>query len=145
MKRWLPRIGIGLAALLIVLTLLLVDFIASFQRSLPTYNGSVSVAGPTQPVQILRDRYAIPHILAVDFPDAAFGLGYAHAQDRLWQMEMARRFVQGRLAELFGASAVPTDTMMRVPRIHALPWQMAASIWIRSKSTLRPFSVMASS
>ena len=45
--------------------------------------------------------------------DAAFALGYAHAQDRLWQMEMARRFIQGRLAELFGASAVSTDTMMR--------------------------------
>src|SRR6267154_2595838 len=45
---------------------------------------------------------------------AALGLtGYVHAQDRLWQMEMSRRFIQGRLSEMFGASALATDASMR--------------------------------
>jgi penicillin amidase len=112
-KRWLRRIGVGVAALVIVAALLLLDFVRSFQRSVPSYDGTQTVERLSAPVQILRDRYAVPHIVAASFPDAAFGLGYAHAQDRLWQMEMARRFIQGRLAELFGASAAGTDNMMR--------------------------------
>src|SRR4051812_24244573 len=113
MRRWLLRTGVGLAVLLIVAAILALDFARSFQRSVPSYDGRREVAGLAGPVQILRDRYAVPHILANAFPDAAFALGYVHAQDRLWQMETARRFIQGRLAELFGASAVGTDTMMR--------------------------------
>jgi penicillin amidase len=113
MKRWLVRIGVGLAALLAVATLLGLDFVRSFQRSVPSYDGTLNVAGLAAPVQILRDRYAIPHIVAASLPDAAFALGYAHAQDRLWQMEMSRRYVEGRLAELFGSDAVGADTMMR--------------------------------
>ncbi len=113
MKRWLFRILIGAAAVLATILLLGLDFVSSFQRSLPSYRGRVAVAGLAQPVQILRDRYAIPHIVAGSFEDAAFALGYAHAQDRLWQMELSRRFIQGRLAELFGSPTVDTDIMMR--------------------------------
>ena len=113
MKRWLKRTGIGLAAVAVIGVLLAVDFVHSFQRSVPSYDGSLIVAGLSAPVQILRDRYAIPHIAAQSMPDAAFALGYSHAQDRLWQMEMARRYIEGRLAELFGSDAIGADTMMR--------------------------------
>ncbi len=113
MTRWLKRIGIGVAALIALSALLLFDFVQSFKYSLPAYDGTVSVTALEAPVTILRDNYAIPHVQAGSFRDAAYGLGYAHAQDRLWQMEMARRFVSGRLSEMFGARALPTDTMMR--------------------------------
>ena len=113
MRRWIRRIGILLAAVVVIAVLLTVDFFWSFARSVPSYDGVVAVAGLTAPVQILRDKYAIPHVIAGSFEQAAFGLGYAHAEDRLWQMEIARRFIQGRVAELFGAQAVPTDTLMR--------------------------------
>lgn len=113
MRRWLRRIGIVLAAIVIIAVLLSVDFVRSFARSVPNYDGVAAVAGLIAPVQILRDKYAIPHVIAGSFAQAAFGLGYAHAEDRLWQMEIARRFIRGRLAELFGAQAVPTDTLMR--------------------------------
>src|ERR1700686_1681848 len=103
-KRWLLRIGVGFAALLAAAGLFTLDFVSSFQRSVPSYDGARSVVGLAAPVQVLRDRYGVPHILAGSFPDASFALGYAHAQDRFWQMEPARRFIQGRLAELFGAS-----------------------------------------
>src|SRR5258706_1426276 len=113
MKLLLFRIVVWFVALLIIAGLLGLDFVLLFQRSVPSYDGTRNVAGLAAPAQILRDRYAVPHIIATSFPDAAFALGYAHAQDRLWQMETARRFIQGRLAELFGASAVNTDTMTR--------------------------------
>ena len=118
MKKWLKRIGIGVAAVIVLAAVLLVDFVRSFQRSVPSYDGTVTVAGLTAPVQILRDRYAVPHIIAPTLPDAAFGLGYAHAQDRLWQMETARRYIQGRLSELFGGLTVETDAMMRALNLY---------------------------
>ncbi|MEA2824494.1 MAG: penicillin amidase, partial [Alphaproteobacteria bacterium] len=77
MKRWLLRIGVGLTGLLVIAALLGLDFVRSFQRSVPSYDGTRNVTGLAAPVQILRDRYAIPHIIAVSFPDAAFALGYA--------------------------------------------------------------------
>jgi penicillin amidase len=113
MLRWLKRIGIGLAALLTLATLLAAAFLFSFRFSVPGYDGSVRVAALDAKIEIVRDAHAVPHIQAESFRDAAYGLGYAHAQDRLWQMEMARRFVQGRLAELFGASAFGSDALMR--------------------------------
>lgn len=82
--------------------------------SLPTINGEVKVgqllAGP---VEILRDRNAVAHVRASSRNDAAFGLGYAHAQDRLWQMEVQRRIAAGRLAEIFGGAALNTDKFIR--------------------------------
>jgi penicillin amidase len=118
LRKWLKRIGIGVAVVLAVAVLLLFDFVRSFQRSVPSYDGTVTVAGLTAPVQILRDRYAVPHIVAPTLSDAAFGLGYAHAQDRLWQMEMARRYIQGRLSELFGEMTLNVDTQMRALNLY---------------------------
>src|SRR5262245_37855339 len=103
MKKWLKRAAAAMATLLVLATLAAANFLRSFNQSLPVYNGSVAVDGLSAPVEILRDRHGVPHILARTREDAAFAEGYAHAQDRLWQMETARRFVQGRLAELFGS------------------------------------------
>jgi len=64
-------------------------------------------------VDIVRDANGVPHIFGQDSQAAAFGLGFAHAQDRLWQMEMNRRKGRGRVAEVFGEAAVPADTYMR--------------------------------
>src|SRR5262245_56529835 len=113
MKRWLVRLAMGFGALLALLLLLGLDFVSSFQRSLPAYDGPVHLSGLQQPVQIMRDRYAVPHILADTFEDAAFGLGFVHAQDRLWQMELSRRFIQGRLGEMLGELAVDADILTR--------------------------------
>ena len=140
MKKWLFRIGVGFAALLVIAGLFALDFVSSFQRSVPSYDGTRSVAGLAAPVQILRDRYAVPHILAASFPDAAFALGYAHAQDRLWQMETARRFIQGRLAELFGASAVGTDTMMRAMGLYGAAQEAVKHLSPDTQRTLRAYA-----
>ncbi len=83
------------------------------RRSLPNTAGETAVSGLAAPVEILRDRYGIPHIFAQSEQDAHFGLGFAHAQDRLWQMEMNRRVASGRLAEVLGESALETDRFLR--------------------------------
>lgn len=71
-------------------------------RSLPDYAGEREAEGLAAPVEIVRDERAVPHIFARTEADAYFALGYAHAQDRLWSMELTRRLVQGRVTELAG-------------------------------------------
>jgi penicillin amidase len=73
----------------------------------------VRVIGAQAPVEIVRDQSGVPHIYAKNETDALFGLGYAHAQDRLWQMEYQRRVANGRLAEILGPSVLPADRLFR--------------------------------
>ena len=80
--------------LIIVVVLVLVLGIGGYfwlRGALPQTAGTVKVQGITGSVEILRDTDAVPHISAANGADAMFGLGYAHAQDRLWQMEFQRR------------------------------------------------------
>ena len=81
--------------------------------ALPSYDGSESVAGLNAPVEIVRDAHAIPHIYAKSPRDGAFAMGYVHAQDRLWQLEMQRRIGAARLAEVVGEPGFKTDRFLR--------------------------------
>lgn len=89
-------------------------------RSLPDYDTAHEVRGLNGPVEIVRDTYAIPHIFAENDVDVIFGLGFSHAQDRLWQMTLMRRSVQGRLAEAFGPQALPVDEYMRALDLYTI-------------------------
>ena len=82
--------------------------------SLPQLDGRIAVHGPIGEVRIARDADGVPLITAATDEDVAFGLGFAHAQDRLFQMELQRRYGAGRLAEIFGSQALATDRQMRV-------------------------------
>jgi penicillin amidase len=83
------------------------------RQSLPETRGEIRLQGLTAPVEILRDPYGIPHIYAQTLEDAHFALGFVHAQDRLWQMEMSRRIAAGRLSEIVGRPGLETDRFMR--------------------------------
>jgi len=83
-------------------------------RSLAQIDGELSVPGLQEPVEIVRDEWGIPHIYAQNDDDLFFAQGYVMAQDRLWQMEMWRRWHEGRLAEIFGAEALPWDRRARL-------------------------------
>ena len=83
------------------------------RQSLTPVEGEFPTAGLATAVEILRDRYGVPHIFAQSERDAHFALGYVHAQDRLWQLEMNRRIASGRLAEVVGAGGIETDRVMR--------------------------------
>ena len=84
---------------------------------LPQREGEVRVAGLQAPVSVRFDTRGVPHIDARNEPDLYRALGYVHAQDRLFQMEIVRRLAQGELAEVLGSKLVPTDTLFRSLRI----------------------------
>ena len=69
------------------------------KRRLPQIAGLLTVPGLGAPVEIIRDRWGIPHIYAASTHDVFFAQGFVHAQDRLWQMELNRRTAAGRLSE----------------------------------------------
>src|SRR2546422_7942726 len=99
-----------IAALAVLAAILLYVFV---RRSLPVVTGTIQVAGISAPVEIVRDADAIPHIFASNKLDGLYGLGYVHAQDRLWQMEFQRRIGFGRLSEVLGPTALPQDRFLR--------------------------------
>jgi penicillin amidase len=79
----------------------------------PRRSGTVQVAGLRGRVTIATDAHGVPAIRAASIADAMFGIGWAHARDRLWQMEFERRVASGRIAEVLGERAVPTDSFLR--------------------------------
>src|SRR3990172_3812090 len=83
------------------------------RRPVPGGRGKVSLKGLREGAEIIRDRWGVPHIYTSSVNDAAFAVGYAQAQDRLWQMELNRRAASGTLAELLGEQALEIDRMTR--------------------------------
>jgi penicillin amidase len=96
------------------------------RRALPVLDGEVRVPGLARPVDVVRDRWGVPHIFAVEDDDAYFGLGYVHAQDRLFQLQLTRHASQGRLAELFGERALNLDRLFRTMDFHGGAKRMLA-------------------
>src|SRR6266403_2783526 len=110
-RRRLRAGAVGLLALLMVLG----GGVALYLRSsLPQTDGRLVVPGLQAEITIERDADGVPLITAANDEDAAFGLGFVHAQDRLFQMELQRRYGAGRLAEIFGPEAAANDRQMRV-------------------------------
>ncbi|MEZ5912041.1 MAG: penicillin acylase family protein [Paracoccaceae bacterium] len=118
--RWLLT-AFTMLLVLAVLSLTAVYYFLS--RSLPDYSGDFAVSGLTQPVEIVRNNANVPHIFGASDDDVFFGLGFAHAQDRLWQMTMMRRTVQGRLSEIFGPRTGKIDELMRRLDLYGLAAQ----------------------
>ncbi len=110
MLRWIRRTLWGLLVLCAFLALLFVWFRHTSQ---PVIDGSLHAPGLLAPVSVVRDAHGIPHIYAKSEDDAYFALGFVHAQDRLWQMEMSRRIYTGTLAEILGTGALSTDRFLR--------------------------------
>lgn len=135
--RWLLRIAAGLIGL-VVAGVVLVYFLAS--QSLPDYDQTVEVQGLTAPVEIVRDNANVPHIFGQSDPDVFYGMGYAHAQDRLWQMTIFRRTVQGRLSEVFGERTVRIDRLMRRLDLYTLALQSVEAQDDYTKSALRAYA-----
>ena len=116
-NRWIKWLGFGLLGLIGIAVLVAAVTLFWFQRTVslsqPQVSGAITVAGIRDPVEILRDVHGIPHIYAQSEPDLFFAMGYAMAQDRLWQMEFYRRVGTGRLAEILGKEALEADRHFR--------------------------------
>ena len=91
-----------------VFSALLRSFIWLLDRgSYPTYHGGLHLAGLNDTVKVRWGAYGIPHAYARNEEDLFLAQGYLHAQERLWQMDMSRRFLSGRIAEIFGDFPIP--------------------------------------
>ena len=108
--RWLLRIFTGLIVLTVGVLAITYGFLS---RSLPDYDEDFTVSGISAPVEIVRNNDDVPHIFGQSDADVFYALGFTHAQDRLWQMVMLRRTVQGRLSEVFGPRTLAIDELMR--------------------------------
>jgi penicillin G amidase len=102
-------------AILVVLAVVAVAAVAIwYVRAVePQVAGTIRLPGFERPVEVVRDREGVAHIFAASDGDATAALGFVHAQDRLWQMEMNRRIANGRLAEIVGAPGLETDRFLR--------------------------------
>lgn len=81
--------------------------------AMPRVRGRVAVRGLSGPVEVLRDRWGVPHLYGRDSLDLFHAQGFVHAQDRMFQMDLARRVAGGRLSEAFGEVALGTDRLAR--------------------------------
>src|SRR5687768_5424397 len=101
-------------AALLLLTLLLTGILwLALRGSLPQYKGEANVAGLTAPVTVERDSLGTATLQAQNRHDLVWALGYVHAQERFFQMDLMRRQAAGELAELFGPAALPADREAR--------------------------------
>lgn len=113
MNKW----GKGILSFVAVLLLIIVGaliFVNSYiSKSKPVVEGSLQTTFLTEDVTVIRDEFGVPHIRARSDADLYRAQGYVQAQDRLFQMDMARRQASGRLSEVVGAAAVETDKHFR--------------------------------
>ncbi|WP_081909633.1 penicillin acylase family protein [Aureispira sp. CCB-QB1] len=84
------------------------------KNNLPNLNEIIHAPDLKGKVEIIRDQWSVPHIYAESKEDAFFAQGYVHAQERLWQMELTRRIVSGRLSEVIGKDALEVDRIARI-------------------------------
>jgi penicillin amidase len=113
MKRILKWLGIGVAGLVGLALIAAGAGYVALRNTVPSTSGTLAIAGLSAPVEVVRDREGVPHILAKTADDLYMALGFVHAQDRLWQMELQRRTGQGRLSEVFGERTLGADIFLR--------------------------------
>ena len=128
----MKRLGKALLVMGILLVILAVVLAATgfwfVRRPWPKVSGDISVPGLSAPVEVIRDKWGVPHIYAQSEHDLFFAQGYVHAQDRLWQMEFNRRIASGTLSAILGEATLDTDRFMRtigLRRAAELEWAQA--------------------
>ncbi len=139
MRTILGAIGI-VVAIMLLLAGLYAGNIAVGMHSAATVSGTISGSGVHAPVQILRDRRGVPHIRATDEYDVFFAEGYVQAQDRLFQLDLLRRFVYGDLSEILGNAALRSDENARVVPVRAIVTAQWAKLSARDRSMLQAFT-----
>jgi len=125
----LKRVLLALAALIAALVIIPAGYVGlvlwQAHGGVPDWSGEATIEGLEGTIEIVRDEHGVPHIFAETERDLAFAQGFVHAQDRFWQMALARQSSAGRLSEWFGASALRADRFKRLEGGEA----MADRLW----------------
>jgi len=135
--RWVLGVLGGLAGILVIAGGV---FGVRFYLALPDLEGRVALPGLAAEAAIERDSQGRVTIRAASDDDAYFALGYAHAQDRLWQMEMTRRIGSGRLAELLGGSVAGIDRYIRTMGLYRLAEEQLAFLTPQTRQSLDAYA-----
>ena len=117
-------------------------FLVGFFLCVSLQAEQVRIPGLEQPVEVLRDRWGVPHIYAKNTHDLFFAQGYITATDRLWQIDMWRRVGTGKLAEVLGPSAIRRDQLARAVQYRgdwdaALQWIAVGDVTVNDRGTQR--------
>lgn len=134
---WIVRLAKGALALVVLAALVLAVYA---WRTLPRTDGTVVLQGPGAEIRIERDAHGIPTVHAASLRDAAFAVGFLHAQDRLWQLETHRRIAAGRLAEVFGEAALPNDRFLRALGVRRAAAAQLARLDAESRTMLDAYA-----
>ncbi|MGH2359413.1 MAG: penicillin acylase family protein, partial [bacterium] len=110
------------------------------RRPFPVVQGQRRVPGVRASVEIIRDRWGIPHVFAQNTPDLLFAQGYVHAQDRLWHMEFNRRIASGRLSEIFGDVTLKEDRFLRTVGLRRSAERDLAQLDDETRSALEAYA-----
>ncbi len=106
-------------------------------KSFPVVSGKSAVSALEKPAEVTRDHFGVPLITAANDHDLLVALGYVHAQDRLWQMDLGRRAGEGRLSEIFGENTVSIDRMFRIIGIRAIAVNVEKALSDSSRSRMQ--------
>src|SRR5450432_1033378 len=139
-KRWSRWVGASLLGLFLTVAGVAVWAYLIARSALPQLDGSLPVPGLQQRVVVTRDTHGVPTIEASNLPDLFFAQGYVTAQDRLWQMDIMRRFALGRLAEVAGRDGVEHDKQQRILGIPQVAQRSAAALSARDREYFEAYS-----
>jgi len=111
MKTWVKTTLAIIISIIVIVIIGGIIFYNMLHSSLPKYNDELVISGIDGNIEIYRDSAAVPYIIAKSEFDAAFAIGFVHAQERLFTMDIARRAGEGKLSEIFGVETIPFDKM----------------------------------
>ena len=134
------KIALGILIIILITVAAVMIFLQQkFSASIPERTGTITIPSLNAPVQITFDKMAVPQIWARTAEDAWFSVGWLHAADRLFQMDMLRRVSQGRLAEFFGAPVLDIDRLQRKIGHRLLAEQALSGLDEQSRSYLEAY------
>lgn len=140
MRRILKWFGIAAGGLVLLALLGLAGGYILLRNTVPSPSGTMAIAGLAQPVEVVRDREGVPHIFSKTIDDLYMALGFIHAQDRLWQMELQRRTGQARLSEIFGERTFTTDVFLRTLDLYGHSQRSVAALPPEAKSAAEAYA-----
>jgi penicillin amidase len=131
------------ASVLLVIAVALGTGVAWFHHaavaSLPQLDGEIKLKGLTGPVTVIRDQHGVPHITASSMEDLLFAQGFVTAQDRLWQMDLNRRYGRGELSEILGSRTLKLDEQQRTIRLAWAAEQAVKALSPRDEKHLQAY------
>jgi penicillin amidase len=135
--RWLRAVAI--VALCIPIVTAVTAYLVG-KATVAPLSGTLSLPALSARVEIVRDAEAVPHIFGLTLDDLYIALGFVHAQDRLWQMELLRRAGQGRLSEIFGERTLGTDIFIRSLDIYGHATRALAALKPQHRASLEAYA-----